>query len=123
MPIQSLACPGCGGQASEYSSGKWQCLDCGMRFTYEPAVHSVVHQHGDTYMCGLCGGQFSVLAYPMHVCPVCGRSVCPECWSACGAMCRYCRHVSGERHIRNVVLAVVGGAVLLFVLAMSCIQR
>jgi len=33
--IVNMACPKCGGQASEYDAGKWACLKCGNKFLYE----------------------------------------------------------------------------------------
>jgi DNA-directed RNA polymerase subunit RPC12/RpoP len=35
MPVQSMSCPKCGRQATEYAEGKWQCLHCGIKFLYE----------------------------------------------------------------------------------------
>jgi len=34
--IVSMACPKCGGQASEYDVGKWACLKCHNKFLYAP---------------------------------------------------------------------------------------
>lgn len=34
--IVNMACPKCGGQASEYDAGKWSCLQCQNKFLYQP---------------------------------------------------------------------------------------
>jgi len=50
--IVNMACPKCGGQATEYDEKKWSCLRCGNKFVYAPAetshtfVQSNVHIQG-----------------------------------------------------------------------------
>ena len=50
--IINLACPECGGQATEYDEKKWSCLKCGNKFIYAPTqpshtfVQSNIHIQG-----------------------------------------------------------------------------
>ena len=50
--IFNMACPKCGGQATEYDEKKWSCLRCGNKFVYAPVqpshtfVQSNVHIQG-----------------------------------------------------------------------------
>jgi DNA-directed RNA polymerase subunit RPC12/RpoP len=50
--IVNMACPKCGGQATEYDEKKWSCLRCGNKFVYAPVqpshtfVQSNVHIQG-----------------------------------------------------------------------------
>jgi hypothetical protein len=50
--IVNMACPKCGGQATEYDDKKWSCLRCGNKFIYAPVqpshtfVQSNVHIQG-----------------------------------------------------------------------------
>jgi hypothetical protein len=50
--IVNMACPKCGGQASEYDKNKWSCLTCGNKFIFAPDqpsqtfVQSNVHIEG-----------------------------------------------------------------------------
>jgi hypothetical protein len=50
--IVNMACPKCGGQATEYDEKKWSCLKCGNKFVYAPVqpshtfVQSNVHIQG-----------------------------------------------------------------------------
>jgi ribosomal protein L37AE/L43A len=50
--ITNMACPKCGGQASEYDDHKWSCLKCGNKFVFTPEspsqtyVQSTVNIHG-----------------------------------------------------------------------------
>jgi DNA-directed RNA polymerase subunit RPC12/RpoP len=51
--VINMACPKCGGQATEYDENKWSCLRCGNKFLYAPAqpshtyVQSNVHVQGE----------------------------------------------------------------------------
>jgi len=38
--VVNMACPKCGGQATEYDENKWSCLHCGNKFIYAPAQPS-----------------------------------------------------------------------------------
>jgi DNA-directed RNA polymerase subunit RPC12/RpoP len=38
--IVNMACPKCGGQATEYDENKWSCLRCGNKFIFAPAQPS-----------------------------------------------------------------------------------
>ncbi len=38
--ITNMACPKCGGQASEYDEHKWACLKCGNKFLFTPPTPS-----------------------------------------------------------------------------------
>jgi rubredoxin len=50
--IVNMACPKCGGQATEYDENKWSCLRCGNKFIFAPEqprqtiVQSNVHIQG-----------------------------------------------------------------------------
>src|SRR5665213_2181975 len=50
--IVNMACPKCGGQATEYDEKKWSCLRCGNKFVFAPVqpshtfVQSNVHIQG-----------------------------------------------------------------------------
>jgi rubredoxin len=50
--IVNMACPKCGGQATEYDERKWSCLRCGNKFIFAPEqpsqtfVQSNVHIEG-----------------------------------------------------------------------------
>jgi hypothetical protein len=50
--IVNMACPKCGGQATEYDDKKWSCLRCGNKFIFAPAqpsqtfVQSNIHIQG-----------------------------------------------------------------------------
>ncbi len=36
MGIVDTRCPKCGKQSTEYAENKWKCLECGLKFIYEP---------------------------------------------------------------------------------------
>ena len=52
--IVNMACPKCGGQATEYDENKWSCLRCGNKFIFAPEqprqtiVQSNVHIQGQS---------------------------------------------------------------------------
>lgn len=45
--IVNMACPKCGGQATEYDEKKWSCLKCGNKFVFAPVqpVHTFVQSN------------------------------------------------------------------------------
>lgn len=94
MSIQTMNCPHCGREATEYQECKWQCLYCGTKFIYEPPPKPPPLFKPDRYiknekilsldetshffLCSSCGGRFSRLSFPEFKCRVCGQSLCKD---------------------------------------------
>ncbi len=50
--VVNMACPKCGGQATEYDEHKWSCLRCGNKFIYAPVQPSHTYVQSNFHIQG-----------------------------------------------------------------------
>jgi DNA-directed RNA polymerase subunit RPC12/RpoP len=120
--IQPMTCPTCGKKASEYEPNKWQCVDCGRRFVYEPPRHpdqyvriEQVSKFDDSsfFVCAHCGGKFPRHSHAEFVCKRCGKTFCQEHINKNTRRCKPCESAVGM--IGCLIVAAVLAAICMII--------
>jgi len=132
MPIESMLCPKCGKQATEYDENKWRCCFCNAKFIYQPPpdvetkeIRITQKIEQDRFICSSCKGMFPRGIHTEYKCTKCGQSVCDSCinefvYRSTGILCASCFGTAQRaRKLKYHVYFVI--KIMIFLLCLLCL--